>query len=157
MHGTAHDEYLVTAVMTATPQKLHLMLLDAALRQCEATRQAWKNLNADAARTALVKAQDIVTELLASLNYGEHPELTARIAGVYRFIFQMLVAAHVHEDAKSLADATQLLEIERETWRQYVEKSPAVATAKRVDHTPHTVPAPVKFSDAATSSLSFEA
>lgn len=156
MHSAAHDEYLVTAVMTAAPQKLHLMLLDAALRHCETARQAWQKSDADSARAALGKVQDIVTELLASLNYGAHPELTTRIAGVYRFIFQTLVNAHVHEDEKALAEAVDLLEIERETWRQYVEKNPGSA-AKRIDHAPHAIPAPVSVPEGVTSSLSFEA
>lgn len=162
MQSRAHDEYLVTEVMTATPQKLHLILIDAALRQCERARRSWNEGN-DEGGTALAKSQEIVSELLASLNYGEHPELTRRIAGIYNFVFRMLVTAHVHHDEQSLADAVRLLEIERETWRQIVEASgsqkhtPPSPNVPHVSHPSHSIPAPAHLGDMATSSFSLEA
>jgi flagellar secretion chaperone FliS len=158
MHGRAHDEYLVTEVMTATPQKLHLMLIDAALRQCERARRLWSEGNEEGASASLAKSQEVVSELLASLNYAEHADLTRRIAGIYNFVFRSLVTAHIQHDEKSLADAVRLLEIERETWRQIVEKSSSQATPPRHDsHASHAIPAPVRMADMPTSSLSFEA
>ena len=158
MHSNPHDEYLVTEVMTATPQKLHLLLIEAALRQCERTRRLWSEAQDELAGEALARAQEIVTELLASLNYTEQPELIRRIAGVYNFVFRALVIAHVGHDSSSLADATRLLEIERETWRQLVQHTAgAAAPATRTAHPAHAIPAPVRMSETPTSSLSFEA
>jgi flagellar protein FliS len=158
MHSNAHDEYLVTQVMTATPQKLHLMLIEAALRECERTRRHWNEEKEDSAAESLTKAQEIVTELLASLNFTEQPELIRRIASVYNFVFRSLVTAQVRQDDKSLADATRLLEIERETWRQVVQTTaPQTTAARHAAHGSHSVPAPARMTDVPTSSLSFEA
>jgi len=41
MDASAHESYLVTEVMTATPQKLQLMLIDAAIRSAEKARRLW--------------------------------------------------------------------------------------------------------------------
>ena len=42
MSETPQDNYLVTEVMTAPPQKLQLMLVEAAIRSIERARQAWR-------------------------------------------------------------------------------------------------------------------
>jgi flagellar protein FliS len=155
MHHTQSNEYLVTEVLTAAPQKLHLMLIDAAVRQCERARQLWHERNDELAGEAIVKAQDIITELIAGLNYEEHSDLSRRVAAIYNFVFRSLVTAHLHRDAKSLAEAVRVLEIERDTWRQVCERTAG-----------HVVPPPklpVLFTstqhhaDSPISSLSFEA
>ena len=151
------NEYLVTQVMTATPQMLHLMLLEAALRQCEHARRLWSEAKDDVAGESLGKAQEILTELLASLNYGQQPELTRRIASVYSFVFRALVTAQVRRHEPSLADASRLLELERDTWREVVRKTAGSAAVPRVAHAPHAMPAPTRLADQPTSSMSFEA
>src|SRR5687768_4944742 len=101
------NEYLVTQVMTATPQKLHLMLLEGALRQCERAQRMWSEGQDEAAGESLSKAQEILTELLAGLNYAQQPELARRIAAVYTFVFRALVVAQVRRQHSSLADAVR--------------------------------------------------
>lgn len=158
MNPTAHDEYLTTEVMTASPQKLQLMLVEAALRQCERTRRMWSEGKDDLASESLTRTQEIVTEILASLNYAEHPELAQRIAAVYNFVFRSLVTAHVRKDEKCLADAVRVLEIERGTWRELAQRqSGAPAPPPRATHAAHAVPAPVRIAETPTSSFSFEA
>jgi flagellar protein FliS len=163
MQSHVRDEYLETEVMTATPQKLHLMLLDAAVRHCERARRLW-HLGLD--RPALEeqvceplsKAQDILSELLASLNYTENPALVSRIAGIYQFIFRAIVAAQVRLDEASLADALRLLGIERETWRQLVARTSGhKEVAATTAHPRHSLPAPVSLHNVPTSSFSMDA
>jgi flagellar protein FliS len=155
-----HDEYLATQVLTATPDRLRLMLIEAALRKCELARQTWDVEAGEPWGEALSRAQDLVTELLASLNFVDQPELARKIAAIYNYIFRELVAAHLEHDATRLGNARKVLEIERDTWRQVAQKlaqSGETAPARAV-HAPHAVPAPAtSLGQAATSSLSLEA
>lgn len=155
-----HDEYLTNAVLTATPQRLHLMLIEAAIRHCERTRQLWNAGLEQQASEALNQAQEIVTELVASLNYGQQPELAARIAGVYNFIFRAIVSASLMQDERSLADALRILEIERDTWREIVR---LVASDQRCEttgtrtHAAHGTPAPIAMSEAPVTGFTVHA
>jgi flagellar protein FliS len=118
MQPTARDNYLTTEVMTATSPKLHLMLIDAAIRLCYRAKE-WREAGRDEdAGEAILKAEDIVGQLMAGLNQEVAPELVGQIRGVYLFIFRSLVTAHMERDEKKLADAIRILEIERETWQQ---------------------------------------
>ena len=121
MQSTARDAYLTTQVLTATPQKLHLMLIDGALRSANQGRQAWEQGQEEAAGDALTHSLEIVGELLAGVSSGGH-ELSRRLAGVYLYLFHTLTAAQLERDEAKLADVIRVLEVERETWQQVCER-----------------------------------
>lgn len=122
MQPSAQESYLVTKVMTATPQKLQLMLIDAAIRSCLRGRQKWEQGDEDGANDALVHAQHVVGELLAALNPEVDAALAKNAASVYLFIFRSLMEANTERNAKKLGDALRVLEVERETWRLVCEQ-----------------------------------
>ncbi len=122
MNQSARDNYLVTEVMTATPQKLQLMLIEAALRMAERGRSKWREGDDLQAAESLSRAQQIVGELLASLDRDSDLPMVRRVAAIYLYLFRTLMeASHAHDEVK-LADAVRVLEEERETWRQVCEK-----------------------------------
>lgn len=124
MASWTQDSYLTTEVMTATPQKLQLLLLEAALRFAERARLHWKAAESEQACEALIRSQEIVAYILGGLNSESNPELTKKVAGIYLFIYRSLVEANLRQDESKLNDAIRVLEIERETWRQVCESCP---------------------------------
>jgi flagellar secretion chaperone FliS len=122
MHSTARDNYLVTEAMTATPHKLRLMLIDGAIRTGQSARQHRQAGRDEQAGEAIVRCQEIVTELICGLDPTEQPELVSKIRGVYMFVFRKLTAAHVHNDDGELAQALRILEVERDTWREVCQR-----------------------------------
>jgi len=118
MHGHARDEYLETEVLTAPPQKLQLMLLDATLRFAAKAQDCWRAENFIDGGEAILRCQEIVTEIMAGIQPEVDKSLTSRVSAIYAFVFRCLVAAHLHRDEAKLAEAIAILEIERETWQQ---------------------------------------
>ena len=135
-HSTTR-RYLEDAVRTASPQKIRLMLIEAAIRNIERTRMAWQEAESDDANSLeyLIKAQDIVTELLASLDRDTEPELASKVAGIQMFIYRCLLEAGLEHSVEKLDDAKRILEEERETWRLACEQAP---TAGEIE-TPITI------------------
>ena len=154
MQTSARESYLVTEVMTATPQKLQLMLVEAAIRSAERARQKWQDEEEDEACEALIHAQHIVGELLGGLNQEVAPELVKNVASVYLFVFRLLMEANYEHDEKKLDDAVRVLEIERETWQQVCEE---LGSKKESPPPPALPPGLATFDDTAGSGLSLEA
>jgi flagellar secretion chaperone FliS len=154
MNSAVQNEYLVTEVMTATPQKLQLMLIEAAIR---ATLKAKKLRGAQqevAAGDAILQAQEIVTQLIAGLNPDPQAAIARRLASVYNFIFRSLVQAHVRQNNTGLDEALRILLIERETWQQACKQFGSTQSTPPM--TPHL--AANRSNDAVTSSgMSLEA
>jgi flagellar protein FliS len=122
MQLSAREDYLTTEVMTATPQKLQLMLIQGALRMAEQARQCWQQDDEAGAFEALQKCQQVIIEMLSGLKIEVEPDLVKKVAAVYLFIFRSVVSAQLDHDEKQLSEAVSVLEVERETWQQLCEK-----------------------------------
>jgi flagellar protein FliS len=120
--ANASEEYLRNAVMTATPEQLHLMLYEGAIRF---TRQGIEGLgskNLEMAFNGFIRAQKIVLEMLNSLNHEVDRALCNRMAGLYNFIYRKLVEASVQRTPAQAEEALKLLEYQRETWVMLIER-----------------------------------
>lgn len=122
MQSSIRDNYLETEVMTATPQKLQYMLIDAAIRNLNRGKHLRSEDHHDEACEALIRAQEIVTQILTGLNRDVDADLTRKVASVYMFIFRSLNEAQVSRDDTKLDECIRVLEVERETWRLLCEK-----------------------------------
>lgn len=118
----ARQQYLVNEVMTAAPQKLQLMLLDAAIRHAQKAGEHRQAGRVEEAGESIIRCQEIVSEILAALQPNRDQELTKRVAAIYLFVFRRLVQAHLKQDEGPLKEALSVLEIERETWRQVCQQ-----------------------------------
>ncbi len=118
----ARTTYIESEVATATPQKIQLMLVEAAIKNIHRTRQHWENNDVEGAFQTLTRTQDIVTEVLCSLDMKSSPEIAQSLASIYVFIFRKLVAVRGPQDAASLDDALKVLMTERQCWKEICEK-----------------------------------
>ena len=125
----ARGDYLFNEVMTASPAKLHLMLIEAAVRQVHRAAAARSENRAADAVEPLLKAQEILGEMMAGLNADHDPTLVRRMRGVYLFAFRALVAEQIKHDPEALVQVLKLLEFERETWRLACERVAAESAA----------------------------
>lgn len=122
MNGNAPNEYLRNAVLTATPEQLHLMLYDGAIRFCRKAKDALAARDFETSCESLLRAQQIVLELTAGLRAEVNPELCSRMAALYQFIYRCLVEANMQRIPGPIDDALKILEHQRETWRLVIKK-----------------------------------
>jgi flagellar secretion chaperone FliS len=131
------SQYLESKILTAPPHRLHLMLIEGAIRF---GRQAEKDLEAGnkaAAAPSLMRVLDIVGEMLAGIRQTKS-EINDKLAAVYWFIFRRVSEATMESDKEALAEVLRLLEFERETWSKVCEKIGTSGNA------PATVPPPTQ-------------
>ncbi|MEK6799785.1 MAG: flagellar export chaperone FliS [Planctomycetota bacterium] len=122
MTTAPENPYLRDAVMTATPEQLHLMLYDGAIRFCMQARDALERKEYDTSYDKLTRAQNIILEMESALRHDVNPGLSKRMAAVYNFLYRKLIEANVQRKTEAIDDALKVLRIERETWRMLVEK-----------------------------------
>jgi flagellar secretion chaperone FliS len=158
MNPTARDEYLTTEVLTAAPQKLRLMLIEAALRFGRRAQSHWQNGEHETALADLIRSQEAVAQLISGLSLNLESPLVRQIAAVYAFIYRSLVSAGFHRDTQKLVDALRVLETEQKTWRQVCDRLEEKPLEDRLAPTaPPLVIDLAGPADWPTSGLSFEA
>lgn len=115
--------------MTASPQQLQTMLFDGAIRFCEQARAAMEAKDVAATYDRLIRVQKIVLELSTSLKVEVAPDLCAKLASLYNYIYRLLIDANLKKDMAKLDEALNLLRYQRETWLMALEslRNPAPA------------------------------
>jgi flagellar secretion chaperone FliS len=116
------DEYLDSKVTTATPYQLHLMVIDGAIRNCQAAEAAVREHKRTEAQRALAKARQFVAELLAGLDASRMPEVVDKLKALFVFILRNLVKADLERDPQLVAESITLLRSHRETWEALAEQ-----------------------------------
>lgn len=129
MSVSARESYLATQVLTAPPQKLHLLLVEAAIRACEKAGAFWQQKQDAQATEALIRAQEIMSELVAGLNRQAEPRLVRQVASLYLFIYRNLLEASFLRDEKKLEDALRVLREEQTTWQLVCQRTPEGASS----------------------------
>jgi flagellar protein FliS len=86
METSARDSYFETQILTATPQRLRLMLIDAALRRARAAIEAWQAGSDQDANRDIGRCREIVTELIAGIEPDRSP-LAMLVLCIYLFLF----------------------------------------------------------------------
>jgi flagellar biosynthetic protein FliS len=121
--GDAKQAYLESRVLSATPQKLRLLSIDAAIILLNRTKMCWAEENWDAAYQAASKARALVTDILSSMKFQTEP-LAKQIAAIYASIIITITESQLSNDAEKLTQAIRILEEEQKTWREYCELFP---------------------------------
>ena len=107
------------AVGTAGPLQLVLMLYDRALAAIARSEWALKNRepgSIELAHKELTRAQDIVTELMLSLDHDKGGEISSSLNAIYEFCLERLTQANLDKDATALPFVAQSLTDLREAW-----------------------------------------
>jgi flagellar protein FliS len=116
-YRVAGNAYRAQAVETAGPVQLVMMLYDGALGAIATAERALTSERAlDAAHRELIRAQDIVTELMLALDHDRGGDIAAGLAIIYDYCLDRLMKANLAKDAAPLAEVTSSLSSLREAW-----------------------------------------
>jgi flagellar protein FliS len=116
MNPKAGDQYFRSAVLTATPEQLQLMLYDGAIRFATQAREAIEAKDIERTHNLLTRAQRIILEMQSGLRPEMAPGVCGHMASLYTFVYRRLVEANVNRDPAALEDAMQIMAHMRQTW-----------------------------------------
>jgi flagellar secretion chaperone FliS len=112
---------------TASPERLMVLLFEAATRHMRAGAAALAGGRRAEADAALSRAADIVAHLDASFDARRAPALAADIGAVYRFVCGRLVAAIASRDPALVREAERAFDPIADAFASAVERVSAGA------------------------------
>lgn len=115
MNG-ADDEYLRTKVMTASPYRLHLMVIEAMLRHCRKALKAIDDADFETSHTETARAREFCAEVLSGIRNDAAPELAANVKDYFLHVQKYLFMADMQQNRTAAEKAIELLEGYRESW-----------------------------------------
>jgi flagellar secretion chaperone FliS len=124
---TTAENYRNTHIMTASPMQLVLMLYDECIRALKAAEEAFAGSppeNVEIISRNLLQAQNVITELIVSLDMEKGGEIAGILQRLYDFMTEHLIEANLKKKLKPVQDVLEMMTGLRETWRKVAEKEP---------------------------------
>jgi flagellar protein FliS len=111
-----YNQYKETQITTANQGKLIVMLYDGAIRFITVAIDNMNPKTYDIVNANIIKAQDIITELLISLNMKDGGEISQNLFSLYMFFKKELLQANIKKDPEILRNVHKMLKELREAW-----------------------------------------
>jgi flagellar protein FliS len=116
-----YQQYRTTSVQTASPVKLLLMVYDGLIVSIKKGKQEIEADKPAQAHISIVKAQDILTELMSNLNM-DYP-ISQNLFQLYDYMKQRLVESNIKKNADMLEEVLTFAQELRDTWVQAAQKA----------------------------------
>lgn len=132
------NAYKETKIKTASPGQLILMLYSEAIKQASFAlelleQDCRKNpQNIEKVNNAIIKTQDIITELMASLDFENGGEIAHNLFSLYVYFNHQLMEANIQKNMQLLRPVKNMLEELYKAWAQAVEQTQGTAGESKV-------------------------
>lgn len=111
-----YQSYQRTAIETASPEQLVLMLYDGALRFLNQAKVAIREDKLEETHKMITRSQNILNELLSSLNYEKGGDIARNLGSLYTYMHSRLIDANLRKDAALVQEVQDLLTPIRDAW-----------------------------------------
>ncbi|AIQ65881.1 flagellar biosynthesis protein FliS [Paenibacillus stellifer] len=115
---TGYQAYQKNKYQTASPHRLTLMLYNGAIQFAGKAREAMLANNISDTNLYLQKSQDIIYELLSSLNIKEGGELAANLKNLYFYMIDRLIESNIQKKSSGIDEVVSMLEELKSAWEQ---------------------------------------
>ncbi len=118
--ANAYQKYKAQEVNMANPMALIVMLYNGCIKRLKLARIAIEKKDYAEANASLQKAQDIISELINSLDL--HYDISKNLLSLYDFMYREIVKINLRKDAERIEPLIKMLSGLRDAWMQ-VEKT----------------------------------
>jgi len=113
--------YRETQIKTASKGKLIVILYDGLLCFLDIALENIPKKKYDVVNNNILKAQDIITELIMSLNM-DAGDISQKLFSIYTFFNKMLIEGNMKKDPKPITFVRKMAAELRDAWNQIANK-----------------------------------
>ena len=114
------NAYKRNQINTASQEDLVLMLYDGGRQYLSKGIKSLQSGDMQAAHDNLLRAQDIVSELMSGINFAAG-EIARGLFSLYEYMHYRLIQANLHKDSQPAEEVLEMLGDLRDTWVQVMK------------------------------------
>jgi flagellar protein FliS len=127
-YAQAQQAYRDSAILTAPPERLVVMLYDGANRFLIQAATALRSGDLTSMNDRLRRAEAIITELRQTLDLSQG-QVAANLESIYSFCQRLLLEARLKQDPEKIEQVAKLLRDLRDAWDEAASKACTPVTA----------------------------
>ncbi|MCR5598117.1 MAG: flagellar export chaperone FliS [Lachnospiraceae bacterium] len=116
-----YEQYKNSAIATATPAELTLMLYEGAIKFGNLAIKAIEDKDIEKAYRNIVKVQDIIAEFRNTLDF-KYP-VAQDFDRVYEYLERRLVEANMTKDKEIMEEVVGHIRSMRDTWKEVMKRA----------------------------------
>lgn len=121
-YNNHQKNYQKTQIETSKPEKLISMLMEGAIRFLQLAKEEKVSTDIWKYRLNLLKAQQMLLELVASLNFEQGGEIAVSLHRLYIYMIDKLSTSLEEKNHDAVTEVINLLIPLKETWNEAVTK-----------------------------------
>ncbi|MNJ55925.1 Flagellar protein FliS [compost metagenome] len=111
-----YQAYQKNKYETASPHRLTLMLYNGAIQFANKAQNAMNENNITETNMYIQKVQDIIYELISSLNMKDGGEIARNLRQLYFYIINQLIDANIKKESTLIDEVVAILSELKEAW-----------------------------------------
>jgi flagellar protein FliS len=139
-YTNALSAYRETRIKTASQGQLIIMLYDAAVKHLDHGLELLENHatgkkdpgKIELINKAVLKTQEIITELMVSLDFEQGGEIAKNLFALYTWFNKELLEANIKQDIRRITIIRNMLNELRGAWNEVVAKNTSESPGKAV-------------------------
>jgi flagellar protein FliS len=118
MAGNAYQNYLKQEVEGASQAKIVVLLYEAAIKFMRAAARAIEEKKIEDAHNNLVKTQNIIYELISTLNTDAGGSIAEELMKLYEYMLWQLEEANTSKDAGRIESVVRIITPLKDAWKE---------------------------------------
>lgn len=124
MYSNGFQSYQKTNVITADPKRLVLMCYEAAIENLKIAKNRYVEKNYEKKSAVVNKAQDIINELMCSLDFEKGGSIAGNLESLYNYMTRRIIHADVNKDVGAIDEVIGMLSELKSAWEEVFFKQP---------------------------------
>jgi flagellar protein FliS len=118
-----YQQYKDQSVQYASPGELISMLFNGCVKYIRWGMEAICREDIEKAHTNIIRAQDIIRELILSLNMDY--DISEGLMALYAYMHSKLVQANINKDQEILIEVLEMVTVLRDAWEEALKQNQA--------------------------------
>ena len=122
MYCNGIQSYRKTNVITSDPGALIIMCYEGAIDSLKLAKQKIKEKNYEEKGKAIIKAQDIIEELICSLDFEKGAGIANNLESLYKYMLNRIVQGDLNKDVKPIDEVIGMMSVLLSAWQEVASK-----------------------------------
>jgi flagellar secretion chaperone FliS len=117
MYFNGIQSYRKTDIFTSDPARLVIMCYEGAIDSLKLAKEKIKEKDYETKAKAIIKAQDIIDELLCSLDFEKGGVIAANLSRLYNYMLRRILHGDVNKDTAAIDEVIGMLRELLSAWQ----------------------------------------